>query len=437
MASLGASLIVGACAGEPIVERDIREDGAFVFSDEPIVARGPLENGPIVFAGVSDPGDPGPVQLYSMEEDGTDVRQLTDDSNYKTAVASSPDGSRIAYAAFDDELTESSPSPEPSSIFLVEADGSDRSVLCDRCARTAYAFEQDPFDDVAGDEGEFSVVPNSLAWSPGGSTIAVPAVTPGVLLIDVRTGETATIATPEPVTAIAWAPDGRRLALSHTYFSSLYGTSRGIRVPDEGTELEREPVEIPGGIYVLDLETDRLDEVVSSPGLAHVHGWSAEGDRILFAHVLDETKTGEISVYSVSGDRTWTVVPGGQGAAPLGVGWSPSGDSIAALVDQYDRESQLAKDLWVTPATDVELRSLPICHFEGAFDGDNCAQPAMVWSPDGAMVAYRAMLHGTPVRSAVILQGIDGSATDVVEIDAGSFYGGENSCCFLWLPRPD
>ena len=56
---------------------------------------------------------------------------------------------------------------------------------------------------------------------------------------------------------------------------------------------------------------------------------------------------------------------------------------------------------------------------------------------DEANRLHRAMLRGTPIKSAVILQGIDGTATDVVEIDAASFYGGENSCCFVWLPRSE
>jgi hypothetical protein len=139
-------------------------------------------------------------------------------------------------------------------------------------------------------------------------------------------------------------------------------------------------------------------------------------------------------VYSVSEDRTWTVVPGEVGGAPLGVGWSPSGDSIAALIDQFDEESRTAKDLWVTPADDPDLQALPVCSFEGAFDRDVCARASLVWSPDGTMLAYRAMLRGTPARSAVILQAVDNSFTNVVMVDGASLDIGEGPCCLAWLP---
>lgn len=86
--------------------------------------------------------------------------------------------------------------------------------------------------------------------------------------------------------------------------------------------------------------------MLSTPELAHVHGWSSDGDLIAFTRSLGSGRAGEIAVYSVSEDRTWTIVPGEQGGAPIGVGWSPSDDSIAALVDQYDEQSQTAKDLW-------------------------------------------------------------------------------------------
>lgn len=417
--SMTLALVGGACASKDPI-------------DEPS-EHGPRPNGAIVFVASPLP-DYGPMQVYSMQQDGSQLRQLTDDVSYKTAVAASPDGSRIAYAAFDSELTKESPSPEPSSIFVMDADGSSRRELCEACARTAYTFEPEDtgFEGIWYDTSP-DAVPNSLAWSPTGSTLAAPALTPGVVLVDADTSQTTTISTPEPVTAIAWAPDGKRLALSHTWFIGE-STSLGVMVPPEGTQLEREPTQLPGGIYLLDLDGGEIDEVVSTPGLAHVHGWSSDGDRIAFTQVLGSRRAGEIAVYSVSEDRTWTVVPGEVGGAPLGVAWSPSDDSIAALIDQYDEESRTAKDLWVTPSDGPDLQALPVCRFEGAFDRDQCARASLVWSPDGTTLAYRAMLHGTPVRSAVILQAVDNSFTDVVLLDGASFDIGEGTCCLAWLP---
>jgi Tol biopolymer transport system component len=413
--SIAVAISAGACTdpvGEPI-EQGPRANGAIVF------VAGPLP-------------DYYPVQLFSMQEDGTQLRQLTDDINYKTAVATSPDGSRIAYAASDKAVTEESPEPEPSSIFVIDADGGGRKELCEACARTAYTFEPEPSDDVV-DGPELYPVHNPLAWSPTASTLAVPAPTPGVVLIDIATGQTTTIPTPEPITAIAWSPDGNRLVLSHTWFMGEH-TSLGILVPPEGTQVEREPEQRPGGIYLLEVGTSDVHEVVATPGLAHVHGWSSDGDRIAFTQVLDRSHTGEIAVYSVSEDRTWTVIPGELGGAPIGVGWSPSDDSIAALIDQHDEDSQTGKDLWVTPAGEPDLRALPLCSFDGAFDGDNCVRGSLVWSPDGTTVAYRAMLHGTPARSAVILQAVDDSFTDVALLDGASFDAGGEACCLAWLP---
>lgn len=90
----------------------------------------------------------------------------------------------------------------------------------------------------------------------------------------------------------------------------------------------------------------------------------------------------------------------------------------------------------MTPTGDVDLQALPVCRFEGAFDGDQCARASLVWSPDGTTLAYRAMLHGTPARSAVILQGVDDPFTDVVLLDGVSFDIGEGPCCLAWLPAP-
>jgi len=416
--SIASAIAASACANNSV--------------DEPI-EQGPRANGAIVFVAGPLP-DYYPLQLFSMQPDGTQLRQLTDDMSYKTALATSPDGSRIAYAASDEELTEESPAPEPSSIFVIDADGGGRRELCQACARTAYTFEPE-LGTFEGDlyDTEIDAVPNSLAWSPGGSTIAVPAITPGVLLIEVETGRTTTIPTPEPVTALAWSPDGTRLALSHTWF--IGPPAFGAMVPREGTLLEREPVELAGGIYVLDLRTNQLNEVVSTPGAAHVHGWSYDSDRIAYTRELDPTRA-ELSAYSMTDDRSWTVVAAERGDVPIGVDWSPSDDAIAALVNGNNEQGNIANTFWLTPSVEVDIRALPLCAFEGAVEGDLCAESTIVWSPDGSMVAYRASVRGPTRSSAVALQGIDGSFTDVVKIDGASFDIGDNPCCLAWLPAP-
>jgi Tol biopolymer transport system component len=412
--SITLALVGGACASNDPV-------------DEPI-EQGPRPNGAIVFVASPLP-DYGPIQVYSMQQDGSQLRQLTDDISYKTAVATSPDGSRIAYAAFDSELTEESPAPEPSSIFVMEANGSSRRKLCEACARTAYVFEPE-LGTFEGDLYDTSIdaVPNSLAWSPNGSTLAVPAVTPGVILIDVETGQATTIATPEPTTAIAWSPDGRRLAVSHTWFQPE------VIVPREGALLGDQYDVRPGGIYLVEVATGDVDEAISTAGMAHVHGWSPDGDLIAYTQHPGTYEGNEVSMYSVSKDTSWSVVPGQRWQWGLGGSWSPTGGRIATLVEQGAEDSRTALDLFIASSDGLDLRGLPLCRFQGAFDGDNCLRGTFAWSPDGTTLAYRAMLHGTPARSAVILQGVDDGSTDVILLHGASFDIGEGPCCLAWLP---
>jgi len=62
----------------------------------PIIPEEHFEAGPIVF--VSDKS--GTSQLYSMNEDGSDVKQLTHDPNFPiTDARYSPDGTKIAFAS--------------------------------------------------------------------------------------------------------------------------------------------------------------------------------------------------------------------------------------------------------------------------------------------------------------------------------------------------
>jgi Tol biopolymer transport system component len=396
-------------------------------SDEPI-GGGPRENGAIVFTAGNMLQGP-PIELYSVNEDGGGLRQLTDDGTVKTALSPSPDGSRLAYAAFGNELTAEASLPELSSIYLIDADGSDRRVLCETCSRTAYGHRWEPTD--IGYSPSVTSVPNSLTWSPDGSVVAAPAANPGILMIDTETGEASTIPTPEPITAIAWSPDGRSLAVSHTWFQPE------MMVPREGTELSVQTKDRPpGGIYLVDVATGDVDELVSTAGMAHVHGWSADGDLIAYTQHTGAYEGNEVSMFSVSLDTSWSVVPGKRYQWGLGASWSPAGGRVAALVEQGAEDIRTAKDLFIASPDGADLRVLPFCQVKGAFDGEHCMRGTMVWSPDGTSIAYRAFIHGTPIVSALILQGVDDSSTEVVRLDGPTFYTVwvDDSCCLAWLP---
>jgi Tol biopolymer transport system component len=395
-------------------------------SDEPSDG-GPRENGAIVFT-AGDTLQGTSVELYSINEDGGSLRQLTDDGTVKTALSPSPDGSRLAYAAFGNELTEEASLPELSSIYLIDADGGGRRVLCETCSRTAYAFRWEPTDIPYSPSVES--VPNSLAWSPDGAVVAAPAANPGVLLIDTETGESSTIPTPEPITAIAWSPDGRSLAVSHTWFQPE------MIVPREGTELGDRYEDQPGGIYLVDVATGDVNEVISTAGMAHVHGWSPDGDLIAYTQHAGTYEGNEVSMYSVSQETSWSVVPGKRWRWGLGGSWSPAGSRFAALVEQGAEDIRTAKDLFIASPDGTDLRVLPFCQIKGAFDGEYCMRGTTVWSPDGTSLAYRAFINGTPIVSALVLQGVDDSSTEVLRLDGPTFYTvwADDGCCLAWLP---
>jgi len=119
--------------------------------DNPVSDGGfPVEPGPILF--ISDKS--GSYQLYSMNEDGSNVQQLTNDPNFPILDARwSPDGKKIAVVSLvGDERTH--PSFRPA-IFIMDADGRNRYQLTQQW--------------VYVDDSTYGRLMYGGAWGPGWS----------------------------------------------------------------------------------------------------------------------------------------------------------------------------------------------------------------------------------------------------------------------------
>lgn len=366
-------------------------------------------------------------QLFAIREDGSGLSQLTHDDELKIAVAWSPNGSLIAFASVTHNGGIASlDDGGGSSISVVRPDGTERRLLCRACSRNAFTVPPPPdcFDCLGPTD---VLVPDTLAWSPDGSTLATPAIGGGVFLIDADSGDLRRISTPKAPTALAWSPDGRRLAVSHSWFLSAY--SGDVRIPEWGHPFPADgPRKGSGGIYLIDPSTGRVEEVLATDGVAHVHDWMPNGDVVVFGRIVGHGKHAELAAYSVSNDRSRIFFAGESGFAHLGVSVSSAG-GVAGLIGHYNEEGQPI-GLATTAPGGTEPKEVPACRYERAVDSGVCALPSLAWSPSGNTIAYRGALAGAPLTAVIVVASARGETIDVLPLE-GLFpdYG---SCCLRW-----
>jgi hypothetical protein len=239
--------------------------------------------GRILFTSLIFQGQPG--QIYSVDPDGSDLRQLTMGSNSYSSLSLSPDGTRIAYVRLDLEFGDngSISGDGGEAIYVADADGSN--------AQAIYESQEMPQSIT------------DLHWSPDGKSLGfILTSRPGSgseadsnyqLMVMGTDGSDPHPISDDRITSFSWSPDGIRIAytaesidstrlIDDVFTMSVDGSDRR-RLTSDG--VSRSPVWSPDGSLIA---FDRRSELalIRPDGSAVPLRFAAEGGFIDSVEVL-------------------------------------------------------------------------------------------------------------------------------------------------------
>jgi TolB protein len=228
----------------------------------------------------------GQWDLYSVDEGGRDLRQMTDDVFEDDNPAYSPDGRKLAFASRRDRNWD---------LYILDLATGQQTRLTDH-----PAYDGAP------------------AWSPDGTQIAFESFRAGDLdiwVLDLDSGALANVTADSDAGdfAPAWSPDGRQIA-----FTSW-------RMGDKD-------------LFALDVEAGTLAQLTNSEAAEEWPAWSPDGTQLAFVRNWlgeCEVHTLDVSAPPAKGGRATQVTWLGRADSPV---WSPEGDRLGTLHRRFDGE---------------------------------------------------------------------------------------------------
>jgi len=317
----------------------------------------------------------GKGDIYVMNDDGSNVRRVTDTPFTQGNLSWSPDGRRITFAT--DIHSARAGQVQQVEIFIISADGSDEQNLT-----------------------EHPALDGSPNWAADGKHLAFASSRSGnweIHIMEVTTRRvwqlTDTRGQSDFVSNPDWSPDGTQIA----YEYSKAGQGRHIYIMDAdgknsqpllknplqgifgGTLLSFSPNWSPGGkhilytesefaagkgrvanaIVIVDMETRNLN-VLDTPARWQIHSacWADNGDAVLFAAVpggLNDfgLKIFKIYKYRLSDGQITNLTD--HPSTNTGMAWtphnSPAVSSAAKLTTQWARIKAASPDALIPPTS--------------------------------------------------------------------------------------
>lgn len=305
----------GASAGDEAIEPATPDDGEDAASAVPHVSEydGQLPGGRIVFT--SDRGEDS--DLWLVQPDGSELRQLTSAEHADWQGHWSPDGATIVFAsqraAFgpDGYIGDTPGGLQPYGLYLVDVEGGGTTHLLG-------GWEERSTGGRPGAGRAFNTNPQ---WSPDGARIAFSSDArgdQGIYVLAATAGSEVQRLTDPSLEAYypTWSPDGTRLAFS------------GRTEPDGDLDLMVVTADGADGADARSLVDDDADE--------RMPAWSPDGSTIVF--VSDRGGSGDLYLLDLaSGEVTALLLTDDDLRYPS---WSPEGDWVV-FESRVDRDTEV------------------------------------------------------------------------------------------------